>query len=511
MREPRTSRAGDHALQVTGVTKRYGALAANDDVDLTIDAGEIVALLGENGAGKSTLVKVLAGIVTPDAGGVRVAGREVRLGDPVRSRGAGVGVVHQHFMLVPGMTVAENVALSRGRGGRWALRLSELSAQIDELGESFGLHVDPTAPVESLPVGERQRVEIVKTLSLRPQVLVLDEPSAVLTPEEWTRLAHVLRGLAASGYAILLITHKLAEIADVAQRCVVMRGGRVVGDVPVASTPSAVLAELMVGRAVNLQPHRADVEPGGPVLRVHDLRLERFRGERTLGPIDLEVAAGEVLGIAGVEGNGQTEVAELIAGQRAPTTGTVEVRRRDGSPRGTVGVIAEDRHKDGLALTLSVQDNLMMRTVAEPRFQRWGIVRGRSVRDHCAALARRFDIRTPDVAEQVGRLSGGNQQKVVLARELESQPDLLVASQPTRGLDVGAIEFVHAQINDHKRRRGATVLISAELDEVLGLSDRVAVLSDGVLAGVLPASEATREAVGHLMAGAGSSPASGAL
>ncbi|WP_420112346.1 ABC transporter ATP-binding protein [Pseudactinotalea sp.] len=498
----RQNASGAPALAVENVTVSYGALRANDDVSLTVGAGEVVALLGENGAGKSTLVKALAGVVRPDSGGVSVAGAPLRLGDPVRSRKIGIGVVHQHFMLVPDMTVAENVVLSRGFDGGRGVDLDGVGREIHELGSRLGLEVRTDVVVDRLPVGERQRVEILKTLLLQPHVLVLDEPSAVLTPGEWARLAEVIRDLAANGYAIVLITHKLAEIMDIADRCVVMRGGQVVGDVTVAHSSARELAELMVGRDVDLAPARADVDAGPTVLRVSGLSLLGFRGQRDLGPVDLCVAGGEILGIAGVEGNGQAELAEMLAGQRESSSGSIEVRTRAGEAGGTIGVVSEDRHKDALALPLSVEDNLMMRTISQSRFHRHGVLRRRAIREHCGDLVGRFDIRTSSTETSLSQLSGGNQQKVVLARELEDHPDLLIASQPTRGLDVGAIEFVHAQINEHKRSGGATVLISAELEEVLGMSDRVAVMSDGQIVDVLPASEATREVVGRLMAGA---------
>ena len=486
------------ALSARAVTKRYGGLVANDAVDLDVRPGEILALLGENGAGKSTLVKILSGLVRPDSGEVLVGGVPLPAGDPRAARAAGIGVVHQHFMLVPDMTATENVALARG--GRFDA--PAVRDRLRELGRRHGLPVRTDVPVESLPVGERQRIEILKCLLDEAGVLLLDEPSAVLAPDEWDRLALVLGELARSGLGIVLITHKLGEIAAVADRCTVVRAGRVVDTVEVGSTPPAELARMMVGREVVLRTERPVVEPGPVVLEAAGLTLARYRGDRDLGPVDVRVHAGEVLGVAAVEGNGQSELADLLAGVRAPTAGSVRVAGRDGTGRGRTGVIAEDRHSDGLALPLSVEDNLMMRAVGDASFSRFGVLRSGRIRAHCADLVSRFGVRTTGLDAPVERLSGGNQQKVVLAREMHAEPDLLVAAQPTRGLDVGAIEFVHSRINAHKAGGGATVLFSAELDEILALSDRVAVMSAGRVVAVLDAGEATRERIGALMSGA---------
>ncbi|MFC5747492.1 ABC transporter ATP-binding protein [Actinomadura rugatobispora] len=493
----------EHVLRLRGVTKRYGDLVANDGIDLEVRSGEILALLGENGAGKSTLVRVLAGLTRPDEGEVFVGGAPLPPGDPDAARARGIGVVHQHFMLVPDMTATENVALSRGAAQPWRLDDRRIKARLIELSKRHGLPVRPDEPVNTLPVGERQRIEILKCLMGDARVLLLDEPSAVLSPAEWDRLAVVLRALARSGMAIVLITHKLGEIAAVADRCTVIRAGRVVSTVEVSGTPPEELARMMVGRDVVLRTERPSIATGSPVLRTRGLTLAAYRGVRALGPIDLEVRSGEVLGIAGVEGNGQSELADLLAGVRAPTAGTVTVAPAAGAGPARVGVIAEDRHKDGLALSLSVADNLMMRAVGDPGFSRYGTLSARRVRAHCRSLIEQFQIRVRSPETPVERLSGGNQQKIVLARELHGGPDLLIASQPTRGLDVGAIEFVHSRINAHKAAGGATVLFSAELDEILALSDRVAVMSGGAIVAVLDAGAATRERLGELMAAGG--------
>ncbi len=506
VRAAATGAGAPPALVVRGVTKRYGTLVANDAIDLRVDAGQILALLGENGAGKSTLVKVLSGLTAPDAGDVAVEGRLLPLGDPDAARSSGIGVVHQHFMLVPDMTATENVALSFGHGQPWRMDLAGTRRRLMELSERHHLPVRPDEPVGSLPVGERQRIEILKCLMTDSRVLLLDEPSAVLSPTEWERLADVLRRLAATGMAVVLITHKLAEIISVADVCTVVRSGRVVGTVPVAGTSPEELARMMVGREVSLRRERVVVPLGPTVLRTDSLSLARFRGDRDLGPVDLEVRGGEVLGIAGVEGNGQSELADLLAGVCAPSSGTVAVAARDGHGAGVVGVIAEDRHAQGLALPLSVADNLMMRTAGDRRFSRFGVLRARRVAQHCHELVDRYRVAAAGIHTPAAELSGGNQQKVVLARELAREPDLLVASQPTRGLDVGAVEFVHAQMDDHKRSGGATVLFSAELDEIFALSDRIAVMASGRVLAVLDAAEATRERVGALMAAGADQP-----
>jgi general nucleoside transport system ATP-binding protein len=489
-----------YSLDVRGVTKRYGDLAANDGVDIDVLPGEILALLGENGAGKSTLVRIVSGLTKPDAGEILVNDKRLPFGHPDAARECGIGAVHQHFMLVPDMTATENVALSRGSLQPWRFDESSVRAKLKELGDRYGLAVRTDEPVGQLPVGERQRIEILKCLFGEAQVLLLDEPSAMLSPPEWDRLAVVLRDLARAGMAIVLITHKLAEIAAVADRCTVMRSGRVVDTVRVAETSSRELARMMVGREVVLRTQRPVVAPGPEVLRVRGLMLRGYRGDRDLGPVDVDVHAGEVLGVAGVEGNGQAELAELLGGLRVPSSGTMTVTAAsDGGP-GRTGVIAEDRHARGLALSLSVADNLMMRAVRQPRFSRLGVLRPREILAHCRNLMKRFGIQAPGIQTPVEQLSGGNQQKVVLARELHDAPDLLVAAQPTPGLDVGAIEFVHAQINAHKSAGGATILFSAELDEIFALSDRIAVMSNGALRTVLDADKATRERVGELMA-----------
>lgn len=494
----------EHALKLRGVTKRYGDLVANDHIDIDVRHGEILALLGENGAGKSTLVRIISGLTRPDTGEITVDGRVLPPGDPDTARERGIGVVHQHFMLVADMTATENVALSRGFMQPWRFDAAAVRTGLVELGEKYGLAVRTDEPVGELPVGERQRIEILKCLFGEARVLLLDEPSAVLSALEWDRLAIVLRELARAGMAIVLITHKLAEITAVADRCTVIRNGRVVDTVRVAETTSSELARLMVGRDVVLRTQRPIVAPGPVVLKVKGLTLRSYRGARDLGPVDLEVHAGEVLGIAGVEGNGQTELAEMLAGLRTPSSGTVVVIASSGGP-GRTGVIVEDRHAQGLALSLSVADNLMMRAVRQPQFSRLGVLRPRAILAHCRKLVERFRIQTPDTDTPAERLSGGNQQKIVLARELHGAPDLLIAAQPTRGLDVGAIEFVHAQINTHKQAGGATVLFSAELDEIFALSDRIAVMAAGELRAVMDAGSASRDQVGELMGAGGES------
>jgi simple sugar transport system ATP-binding protein len=493
--------AADHALRLRGVTKRYGGVIANDAVDLDVRPGEILALLGENGAGKSTLVRILSGLTRPDSGEVSVNGEPLPFGDPDAARKRGIGVVHQHFMLVDDMTATENLALSRGSAQPWRIDKTAIRTRLAELSERYGLPVRTDEPVGTLPVGERQRIEILKCLFSTAHVLLLDEPSAVLSATEWDGLAVVLRDLARSGMAIVLITHKLAEIAAVADRCTVIRSGRVVDTVRVADTTARDLATMMVGREVVLRTQRQVVAAGPTVLSARGLTLRGYRADRVLGPIDLDVHAGEVVGIAGVEGNGQTELAELLARLRTPSAGTVTVTApAHGERPGRTAVIAEDRHADGLALSLSVTDNLMMRAVGQARFRRFGVLRSREIRAHCRELMQRFSIQAPGADAPVEQLSGGNQQKIVLARELHDAPDLLIAAQPTRGLDVGAIEFVHAQIHAHKAAGGATVLFSAELDEIFALSDRIAVMSDGQLHEIPDAGSVTRERIGELMA-----------
>ena len=493
-----------------GIRKTYPGVIANDSVDLEVYPGEIHGLLGENGAGKTTLMKILYGLAQPDAGTIEIRGRPIVLRSPRDAVDAGIGMVHQHFMLVPDMTVAENVALGF-RTERYPLTdLARISADVTELSSVHGLEVDPAAVIEDLSVGARQRVEILKLLHRSAEILILDEPTSVLTPQEWDDLAEVLRSLVAEGRAAVFITHKLDEVMAVADRCTVLRDGAVVGTVNVEDTDKASLARMMVGRPVVFRATREQVEPGAPVLEVQDLSLVDSSGKTVLADITFEVRAGEVLGIAGVDGNGQTQLVDVLTGIARPTTGRILIggdevdgltpagfRRRSG------GVITEDRHKTGLALDLTLRDNLIMRDYRDRPLSSRGLLDLASIREHCLNLIRRFDVRTPGQTIRMRQLSGGNQQKSILARELYAAPDLLVACQPTRGLDVGAMEFVYSTLLERRGAGSALLLISTELDEILSLSDRIAVMADGRFLRILAAHEADAETLGLLMGGEG--------
>jgi simple sugar transport system ATP-binding protein len=474
---------------------------------MRVTRGEIHGLLGENGAGKSTLMRIVAGITPPDRGTVSVLGQRDASHTPATARAAGIGMVHQHFMLVPTMTVAENIALAAGRTDKLLVDVETIAARVRSLAARYGLDVQPEAVVGELSVGQRQRAEIVRMLFHEPRVLIFDEPTSVLTPQEWTQLASVMRDLARDGRTIILITHKLDEIMAFADRCTVMRDGSVVRTLRVAETTKGELAELMVGHDVALQPTRRVTPKGAPALSVTDLSVRADR-RTVLESLNFVIAAGEIFGIAGVDGNGQDELVEALVGLVPIEEGEISIGdtsvphmtpRRFSRFGGAV--VHADRHKNGVAPTLSIADNLMMTEFRAKRYARYGFRRRRNVAARCRELMRDYDIRAPGPDVRVQQLSGGNQQKVVLARELSRGPRILIASQVTRGLDVGAVEFIHGRLLEHKRAMGATLLVSTELEEVLSLADRIAVMSRGRLSRAMDPSEASPERLGLLMAG----------
>ena len=501
-------------LVMRGITKRFPGVVANDGVDLQVARGEIHALLGENGAGKTTLMNILYGLYRPDAGEIAVDGQNVQLNRPRDAMAHGIGMVHQHFMLVPVMTVAENIILGQEaiRYGPFLSR-KQAAQHIRDLSRQYHLDVDPQAVVQDLPVGMRQRVEILKALYRQADILILDEPTAVLTPDETLDVFRTLATLAQQGTAIIFITHKLKDVLQVAHHITVMRGGRVVGRMTPAETTEARLASLMVGGdapqpVVATSRDHASTEV---VLRVQNLRSLDDRGTVAVDDVSLTVHAGEVLGIAGVQGNGQTELVEVLTGLRPAMTGTIAIDGIDithATPRGItsrgVAHIPEDRHKHGIVDRYPVADNLVLNTYGEKPFARGIVRRTAAVVAHARQLMERFDIRAPSPFTPAGSLSGGNQQKMVVAREFARPIRLLIASQPTRGLDVGAMAFLHRQFIEKRDQGCAVLLISTELDEIMALSDRIAVMYRGRILATLPASEATRESIGQLMAGVGS-------
>ncbi|KSW23562.1 ABC transporter ATP-binding protein [Cellulomonas sp. B6] len=494
-------------LELRGITKRFGTLVANDAIDLVVEPGQIHCLLGENGAGKSTLMNVLYGLLRADAGQILLDGAPQHFDGPGDAMRAGIGMVHQHFMLVPVLTVAENVVLGDEdvRGPGW-LDMRTARRRVREISERFGFDLDPDALVGDLPVGVQQRVEIVKALARDARVLVLDEPTAVLTPQETDELMATMRRLADAGTALVFITHKLREVREVADRITVIRHGRVAGAAEPGTT-TRELARLMVGRDVTLTVDRPPARPRGDGLRVDGLTVRDASGRALVDDVTLQVRGGEVLGIAGVQGNGQTELVEAITGLRAPSAGTVRLGDDDLTRAGVravlaagVGHVPEDRTHDGLVGEFSIAENLVLDRSFGPPFVRRGEVR----RAHLAEFARQrvdeFDVRTSSIRTQVRRLSGGNQQKVVIARELARPLRLLVAAQPTRGVDVGSIEFIHRRIVETRDAGTPVVVVSTEIDEVLGLADRIAVMYRGRVVGVVPAGT-SREVLGLMMAG----------
>jgi len=494
-------------LELQGITKRFGSLVANDHIDLVIEPGQIHALLGENGAGKTTLMNILYGLLHPDEGQILIDGQPASFRSPGDAIKAGIGMVHQHFMLVPVFTVAENVTLgaepTRGLG---LLDRRRARREVRELSERYGLNVDPDAYVEYLPVGTQQRAEIIKALRRDASVLILDEPTSVLTPGETEDLFRVIRELKEGGRSIVFISHKLKEVQAIADTITVIRRGRVVGERPPTAT-DAELAALMVGRPVELKVTKDVARPGATVLDVGGVSAIDDHGQTALNDVSFEVKAGEILGVAGVQGNGQTELCEALIGLRPVTAGSVLLDGKDltqATPRDRLragfGYVPEDRQEDGLVSDFSVAENLVLDVYDRPPFASGIALNLDAIGANAKTLVTEYDVRTPSPQQRVGALSGGNQQKVIIAREMSRDLRLLLASQPTRGLDVGSIEFVHRRIVEERDRGVAVLIVSSELDEIYALADRIAVMYEGKIVAFRPASVPVEE-LGLLMAG----------
>ncbi len=496
-------------LELKGITKRFPGVLANDHIDLTLKHGEIHALLGENGAGKSTLMNILYGLYQPTEGEIFVNGRLTAVHSPSDAIRAGIGMVHQHFMLIPVFSVTENVMLGE-ESLQAGIVLDRASAakKIRDLSEKFGLSVDPKAMVGDLPVGVQQRVEIIKLLYRDANILIFDEPTAVLTPQEADALFEIMRSLVEQGKSIIFITHKLREVLEFADHITVIRRGKVVGStLPSEATPSS-LAEMMVGRAVHLEVDRKPHEAGEAVLKLASLVVLDDQDGTAVNGLNLEVKAGEIVGVAGIQGNGQTELVEAITGMRETASGSINLLGNEIAnhpPRyiTELGIahVPEDRQRDGLVLGFPIVDNLAIQSYYQEPFSKGATMQEGFMRDHAEELVKAYDVRTPSIDTAAGALSGGNQQKVIVAREFSRDISLLVASQPTRGLDVGSIEYIHEQVIEKRDSGCAVLLVSTELDEIMNLSDRIAVMYDGKLVALVDADTVTKEQVGLLMAG----------
>ncbi|WP_096439910.1 ABC transporter ATP-binding protein [Alteribacter populi] len=498
----------EYVIEMNNIRKEFPGIVANDNITLQVKQGEIHALLGENGAGKSTLMNVLFGLYQPEKGEIKVRNEKVNITDPNVANDLGIGMVHQHFMLVDKFTVTENIILGSEptRGPNINLRKAE--KDVAAISEQYGLRVDPRAKIEDISVGMQQRVEILKTLYRGADILIFDEPTAALTPQEIKELIEIMKNLISEGKSIILITHKLKEILAVCDRCTVIRRGRGIGTVDVAETDENKLAEMMVGREVNFSVEKAAAKPKDVVLSVKDLVVEDARGVNAVNNLNLDVRAGEILGVAGVDGNGQTELIEAITGLRKATNGSISVSGQNITgikPRKVtesgVGHIPQDRHKHGLVLDFTIGENILLQTYYQKPYSSNAILSYSKMYEKARALIEEYDVRTPSEHTLARALSGGNQQKAIIAREVDRSPDLLIAAQPTRGLDVGAIEFIHSKLIEERDQKKAVLLVSLELDEVLNVSDRIAVIYEGQIVDIVEADQTNEKELGLLMAG----------
>ncbi|WP_462409293.1 ABC transporter ATP-binding protein [Neobacillus sp. Marseille-QA0830] len=498
----------DYVIEMLNIRKEFNGFVANDNITLQLKKGEIHALLGENGAGKSTLMNVLFGLYQPEQGEIRVKGKPVKITDPNVANDLGIGMVHQHFMLVDVFTVTENIILGREITSKGRIDIKKAEQEVREISERYGLAVDPQAKISDISVGMQQRVEILKTLYRGAEILIFDEPTAVLTPQEIKELIQIMKTLINEGKSIILITHKLKEIMEVADRCTVIRKGKGIGTVNVSETNPDELARMMVGHDVVFKVDKKSANPQQNVLDVKNLIVKDSRGVTVVNGLDLNVRAGEIVGIAGVDGNGQSEFIEAITGLRKADSGSVVLNDKDitnQAPRKVkesgVGHIPQDRHKHGLVLNFPIGENMVLQNYYKKPYSKSGVLNFKAIYEQARKLISEFDVRTPNEYVLARALSGGNQQKAIIGREVDDNPDLLIAAQPTRGLDVGAIEFIHKRLIEQRDNGKAVLLVSFELDEIMNVSDRIAVIYEGKIVAVVDPKQTDEQELGLLMAG----------
>lgn len=500
--------AHENVIEMRDITKVFGGFVANDKINLHLRKGEIHALLGENGAGKSTLMNMLAGLLEPTSGEIAVNGQVVNLDSPSKAASLGIGMVHQHFMLVEAFTVAENIILGSELTKNGVLDIAGASKEIKALSERYSLAVDPSAKVADISVGAQQRVEILKTLYRGADILIFDEPTAVLTPSEIDELMAIMKNLVKEGKSIILITHKLDEIRAVSDRVTVIRRGKSIETVEIAGATNADLAEMMVGRSVSFKTEKQASKPKEVVLSIKDLVVNENRGVPAVKNLSLDVRAGEIVGIAGIDGNGQSELIQAITGIRKVESGSIELKGDSIvglHPRQitelSVGHVPEDRHRDGLILEMMISENIALQTYYKEPHSKNGILNYSNITSYAKKLMEEFDVRAASELVPAAALSGGNQQKAIIAREIDRDPDLLIVSQPTRGLDVGAIEYIHKRLIEERDNGKAVLVVSFELDEILNVSDRIAVIHDGKIQGIVSPETTNKQELGVLMAG----------
>lgn len=500
----------NYAVCMKNIVKSFGPLVVNDHVNFDVKPGTIHGLLGENGAGKTTLMNILYGLYQPDSGEIYIHGKQEHIDSPSKAISLGIGMVHQHFMLVRPFTVAENIVLGFETKGMRLVDLKKAREKILSLGERYNLKVDPDARIAELSVGEQQRVEILSVVYYGADILILDEPTAVLTPQEVRELFHILHLMRESGKSIIFISHKLEEVLEICDEVSVLRDGKKIGTVPAGSVTKKELTKMMVGREVLFDFAAVDRVPGKVIMEVERVSALSDKGLPALKEVSLELREGEILGIAGVDGNGQKELCEVLTGLRPIREGRIKLKGQDlshGKPkdfiRAGVAHVPEDRHHLGLALNMNVWQNFIIKEFDTPRYSKWGVLRGNKIKEDCLQMVKQYDVKTRSIYTRVRQLSGGNQQKIILGREIGCNPSVIIVNQPTRGLDIGATEYVRQQLLEQKKKGVAILLVSADLDEVLQLSDRIAVIYEGRIMGVLEKGEFDIERIGLMMAGVG--------